>query len=147
MMRLIVISMAITIGAGVMAIGYGLTASPSSSSPGALGPGAVTVEIDIVHSQFAIDEFVVHPGTEIRFVVRNHDPIRHELIVGPPEAQARHEGGHEAQHPPVPGEVSVDPGKTVETTYWFEQIGPMEFACHLPGHYQYGMSGWVRVVA
>ena len=147
MMRLIVISMAITIGAGVMAIGYGLTASASSSSSGALGPGTATIEIDIVHSHFTVEEFAVHPGTDIRFVVHNRDPIRHELIVGPPEVQARHETGNEAQHPPIPGEVTVDPGKTVETTYRFEQIGAMEFACHLPGHYLYGMSGWVRVVA
>jgi uncharacterized cupredoxin-like copper-binding protein len=146
MMRLIVISMAITIGAGVMAIGYGLTAS-ASSSPGALGPGPVTVDIDIVHSHFTVEEFSVRPGSETRFLVHNHDPIRHELIVGPPEVHTRHENGDEAQHPPVPGEVSVDPGKTVETTYRFEKIGGVEFACHLPGHYLYGMSGWVRVVA
>jgi uncharacterized cupredoxin-like copper-binding protein len=145
MIRLIVLSMAITIGAGVMAIAYSLTASASSSSS-ALGPGTVTVEIDIVHSHFVVDDFAVHPGTDIRFVVHNQDPIRHELIVGPPEVHARHEGGHEAQHPPVPGEVSVDPGKTAETTYRFEQIGAIEFACHLPGHYQYGMSGWVQIV-
>jgi uncharacterized cupredoxin-like copper-binding protein len=146
MMRLIVISMAITIGAGVMAIGYSLTASASPSG-GALGPGAVTVEIDIVHSRFVVEDLVVRPNTEVRFVVHNQDPIRHELIVGPPEVHARHEGGHEAQHAPVPGEVSVDPGKTAETTYRFEHIGTIEFACHLPGHYQYGMSGWIRIVA
>ena len=145
MMRLIVISMAITIGAGVMSIAYGLTATASPS--GALGPGNVTVEIDIVHSRFALDDFSVRPGTDIRFVVHNRDPIRHELIVGPPEVHARHEGGHEAQHPPVPGEVSVEPGKTAETTYRFDGVGPVEFACHLPGHYSYGMNGWVRIVA
>ena len=145
MMRLIVISMAITIGAGVMAIGYGLTASASPSG-GVLGPGTVTVEIDIVHSRFVVDDLAVRPGTELRFVVHNRDPIRHELIVGPPEVHTRHEGGHEAGHPPVPGEVTVDPGKTAETTYRFPQIGPIEFACHLPGHYRYGMNGWVQIV-
>ena len=145
MIRLIVISMAITIGAGVMAIGYGLQAQAAPSST--LGPGDATVDIDITHSKFAVDQFVVHPGTSIRFVVHNHDPIRHELIVGPPAVHARHEGGTEAQHPPVPGEVTVDPNTTAETTYRFDQVGSIEFACHLPGHYQYGMSGWVHIVA
>jgi uncharacterized cupredoxin-like copper-binding protein len=144
MMRLIVLSMAITVGAGVMSIAYGLTATSSPSST--LGPGKVTVEIDIVHSRFSIDDLAVRPGTDVRFVVHNRDPIRHELIVGPPEVHARHEGGHEAQHPPVPGEVSVDPGTTAETTYRFERVGAIEFACHLPGHYSYGMSGWVQIV-
>src|SRR5688572_16650052 len=137
MIRLIVLSMAITVGAAVMAIAYGLQASAAPST-NALGPGPVTVEMEIRHSRFVVDDLAVRPGTEVRFVVHNRDPIRHELIVGPPEVHTRHEGGHEAEHPPVPGEVTVDPGKTAETTYRFRQIGPIEFACHLPGHYRYG---------
>ena len=144
MIRLIVLTMAITIGAGVTAIGYGLQAQAAPSST--LGPGTVTVDIDITHSKFAVDAFAVHPGTLVRFVVHNHDPIRHELIVGPPAVHALHESGTEAQHPPVPGEVTIDPDTTAETTYRFDQVGSIEFACHLPGHYRYGMSGWVRIV-
>ena len=45
----------------------------------------------------------VRPHTEVRFVVVNHDPIGHELIVGGPDVQARHASGHEAYHPPVAG--------------------------------------------
>ena len=82
MIRLIVISMAITIGAGVTAIGYGLQAQAAPAST--LGPGTVTIDIDITNSKFAVDAFAVHPGSLVRFVVHNHDPIRHELIVGPP---------------------------------------------------------------
>ena len=82
----------------------------------------------------------------MRFVVRNHDPIRHELIVGPPEVHARHAAGHEAVHPPVPGEVSVEPDATAETVYEFDQVGTVIFACHLPGHDEYGMNGQVEVV-
>ena len=145
MIRLIVISMALTVGAGVMAIGYGLQANAAPSA--ALGPGDVTVAVDIAHSKFAVEALVVHPGTTVRFVVHNHDPIRHELIVGPPAVHARHESGKEAQHPPVPGEVTVDPEQTAETIYRFDAAGSIEYACHLPGHYQYGMSGWVRIVA
>ena len=147
MIRLIVLSMAITVGAGVMAIGYGFQAGASESNDAVLGPGAVTIEIDITHSTFAVTPIVVHPGTTVRFVVHNHDPIRHELIVGPPEVHARHEDGHEAQHPPVPGEVSIDPERTAETTYVFDHVGSLEYACHLPGHYQYGMHGWVQILA
>jgi uncharacterized cupredoxin-like copper-binding protein len=146
MIRLIVLSMAITVGAGVMAIAYGLQAD-ASPSQGALGPGPVTVEMVIRHSRFVVDDFAVRPGTDVHFVVRNGDPIRHELIVGPPEVHERHARGTEAAHPPVPGEVTVDPGETAETTFRFTGTGSMEFACHLPGHYEYGMQGWVRIVA
>ena len=43
--------------------------------------------------------------------------------------------------------MTIDPDTTAETTYRFDQVGSIEFACHLPGHYQYGMSGWVHIVA
>jgi uncharacterized cupredoxin-like copper-binding protein len=101
----------------------------------------------IHHSRFVVDDVSVRPGTDVHFVVRNNDPIRHELIVGPPDVHARHASGTEAAHPPVPGEVTVDPGETAATTFRFVGTGSVEFACHLPGHYEYGMQGWVRIVA
>jgi uncharacterized cupredoxin-like copper-binding protein len=113
---------------------------------GALGPGTVTVEVPIEHSVFAAEDLTVVAGTEVRFVLANRDPIGHELIVGPPEVHTRHEGGHEAAHPPRPGEVSVEPNSTAETTYTFEEPGEVEYACHLPGHYDYGMHGTITVV-
>lgn len=146
MIRLIVLSMAITVGAGVMAIAYGLQASAEPTGT-ALGPGPVTVEMEIRHSRFVVPELAVRPGTDVRFVVHNRDPIRHELIVGPAEVHERHASGTEGAHPPVPGEVTVDPNTTAETTFRFEGTGSMEYACHLPGHYQYGMNGWVQIVA
>lgn len=114
---------------------------------GVLGPGPVTVRIDIDRSHFRTAPIRVRPHTDVRFVVVNHDPIGHELIVGGPDVQARHATGHEAYHPPVPGEVSVPALGRASTTYSFHAPGPVEYACHLPGHYQYGMHGIVEVVA
>jgi uncharacterized cupredoxin-like copper-binding protein len=56
-----------------------------------------------------------------------------------------HERGTEAVHPPRPGEVSVPAGTTATTTYTFEAPGDLTFACHLPGHFAYGMQGTVSV--
>jgi uncharacterized cupredoxin-like copper-binding protein len=81
----------------------------------------------------------------VRFVVRNGDPIGHELIVGPPEVHERHENGTHAFHAAVPGEVSVDALATAETAYRFETPGEVLVACHLPGHFAYGMHGTVVV--
>ncbi len=113
----------------------------------ALGPGTVTVEIDIHHSHFDPAELEVREGTLVRFVIRNTDPIRHEFVLGPPAVHAQHEHGTEALHPPVPGEVSLDPGETAETFYVFDDPGDLEYVCHLPGHAQYGMRGEVQVRA
>ena len=127
-----------------------LTTGEAGSAPvrsGVLGPGPATVRIDIDHSRFHVGPIRVRPHTEVRFVVVNHDPIGHELIVGDPDVQARHATGHEAYHPPVPGEVSIPADGRAATTYVFHDPGPVEYACHLPGHYQYGMHGIVEVVA
>jgi uncharacterized cupredoxin-like copper-binding protein len=111
-----------------------------------LGPGPVTVEIGVDYSAFDVDRVRVRQGTEVTFVVVNSDPILHELIVGPDEVHRRHENGTEAEHPPRPGEVTVDPLTAASTTYAFDDVGPFEFACHLPGHLAYGMRGVVEVV-
>jgi uncharacterized cupredoxin-like copper-binding protein len=120
--------------------------SSARSERAVLGPGPVTVTIRIDHSRFETAPIRVRPHTEVRFVVVNRDPIGHELIVGGHDVQARHENGHEASHPPVPGEVSVPAEGRASTTYWFHAPEPVEYACHLPGHYAYGMHGIVHVV-
>jgi uncharacterized cupredoxin-like copper-binding protein len=135
--------------AGVAAAGLALadgSAGEDEDGDGALGPGPVTVELGIEHSAFSFDELTVREGTRVRFVVDNGDPILHELIVGPPEVHERHENGTEAAHPPRPGEVTVQPLTAGVTTYAFDEPGAIEFACHLPGHLAYGMSGTVTVL-
>jgi uncharacterized cupredoxin-like copper-binding protein len=115
-----------------------------------LGPGPVVVDLGIEHSHFSTSVVRVRPGTTVTFRVANHDPIGHELIVGGPDVHARHESGREAAHPPVAGEVSVPPLATADTTFAFPSDGSVGstvvFACHLPGHFAYGMHGEVRVV-
>ena len=54
--------------------------------------------------------------------------------------------GHGMQHDD-PNMVMVAPGKRAELTWTFSQSTPIEFACNVPGHYQAGMVGKVRVLA
>lgn len=143
-----VAGLALVLGGGGVALATSAPATTApSGDPGApLGPGVVTVHLGIEHSAFSRDRIVVHAGTTIRFVVSNDDPILHELIVGPPDVQQRHELGTEAAHPPRPGEVTIQPLTQATTAYEFTATGSIEFACHLPGHHAYGMSGFVDVV-
>ncbi|HET6771058.1 MAG TPA: cupredoxin domain-containing protein [Actinomycetota bacterium] len=104
-----------------------------------------TVEITIHHSRFLPASLEVAPGTTVRFVLRNTDPIDHEFIMGDEQVQARHEKGTEAHHGAKPGEVSVPAGGTASTTYTFSKPGTVLIGCHLPGHYAYGMRGSVLV--
>ncbi len=109
------------------------------------GDATRTVELTIRHSRFLPADVSVQPGDRVRFVVRNLDPIAHELIVGDEEVQRRHEDGTEPHHGAVPGEVSVPAGATRSTTYEFNDPGVVPFGCHLPGHWDFGMRGSVRV--
>lgn len=112
---------------------------------GILGPGPVTVRLDVEHSRFEPARVVVQPHTEVRFVVVNHDPIGHELIIGDGTVHARHENGTEPVHPPRPGEVSVPASGRASTRFVFHEPGEVLYACHLPGHFAYGMRGFVEV--
>jgi uncharacterized cupredoxin-like copper-binding protein len=83
--------------------------------------GAREVRLDVHWSRFSANAVQVPWGIPVRFVVHNDDPI------------AR------------PTEVDVPAGATVETTITFASPGTQFFACHLPGHYAYGMRGIVTV--
>jgi uncharacterized cupredoxin-like copper-binding protein len=111
---------------------------------GASGPRMV--EITVRHSTFDPAVIDARPGQTLRFVVRNLDPIDHELIVGPMPVQLRHEVGRDGHHHGVvPGEISVPSGAVRTTTYTVGAAGVVPFGCHLPGHWDYGMRGVVRV--
>ena len=108
------------------------------------GEATPTVVVTMHHSRFQPEVVRVAPGTTVRFLLRNTDPIDHEFILGDDAVQRRHEQGREREHHGgVPGEVSVAAGGEAATTYTFRTGGPasLEFACHLPGHYAYGMRG------
>jgi uncharacterized cupredoxin-like copper-binding protein len=139
----------IVVAAAVTATTAGYAVADRGGTPAApaLGPEPVTVVVDIEHSRFLPDYVRVVEGTEVRFVLRNGDPINHELIVGPATVHARHRNGTEAYHPPKPGELSVGPDGQGVTSYVFNTPGTVEMACHLPGHYSFGMHGEVEVVA
>lgn len=44
-----------------------------------------------------------------------------------------------------PNSVLVEPGKTAELTWTFSATTGLEFACNIPGHYQAGMVGSLKV--
>ena len=134
------------------AVLFGAAAALAAAAVAGPRPGAGTertVVVTMHHSRFQPAEVRVAPGERVRFVLRNSDPIDHEFILGDAAVQARHEQGRQRRHHgDVPGERSVPAGQEAATTYTFPaglEGRALEFACHLPGHYAYGMHGTVRV--
>lgn len=123
-----------------------LFAGAAGCRPASAGSDDVrTVIVEIRHSRFSPDQLTFSRGDRVRFVIRNTDPIDHEFILGDEEVQELHEFGTEAEHGTIPGEVTALAGDEASTTYMFDRRGTLIYGCHLPGHYDYGMRGTVRI--
>lgn len=138
---------ALVVGGAVAGAGYASAAVAEDSGRDVRGPGTTTVALTIRDSRFHPARLRVWEGTQVRFVVRNEDPIAHELVVGPESVHTRHQAGTEAAHPPIPGELSLGPGQTGATVYDFTRADTLRTVCHLPRHEDYGMVGAIEVVA
>jgi uncharacterized cupredoxin-like copper-binding protein len=110
------------------------------------GEKPTKVTLTMHWSAFDKDVVEVPRGVPVRFVYVNDDPIAHEVLVGDEAFQRRHETGTEPAHGHRPDETEVPAGATVTTTLTFDTPGTLFYACHLPGHYTYGMKGTIRVV-
>lgn len=44
-----------------------------------------------------------------------------------------------------PGKITLEPGKQGEIVWQFTKAGVVDFACLLPGHYEAGMKGAIKV--
>lgn len=134
-------------GAGAAAALALAAALPACGSARAGTTGTTQeVRLSMHWSAFDKDVIEVRRGVPVRFVYVNDDPIAHEVLVGDAEFQRRHETGSEAAHGHRANETDVPAGRTVKTTLTFREAGEVYFACHLPGHYAYGMKGTIRVV-
>lgn len=95
----------------------------------------------------------IQPGETVRFVVRNAGEIQHSFTLGSPEYQHQHEQEMQgmalenmARHMDDNANgIVVPPGETDTLTWRFEKGGPVQFACHIPGHYPAGMKGRVHL--
>ncbi len=120
--------------------------SAGCSARAAAGPpDPVTVDVRMRYSRFEPAQIAVPAGTPVTFVLRNDDFIDHEFIVGDDDVQARHEAGTEPAHGARPEEVDVPAGATVRTTVTFARSGKLVYACHVPGHFAYGMTADLTV--
>lgn len=130
-----------------------------------------TIEITMKDNFYEPEEIEIKAGETVRFVVKNHGEFLHEFNIGTAETHVKHQeemammmehgmitatkidhekmkmdhgGGHGMNHDDA-NSVLVEPGKTGELIWKFSEAKNLEFACNLPGHYDSGMMGPVRV--
>ena len=92
----------------------------------------------------------VRRGETVKFVVKNTGKLEHELVLGDARSLKEH-AETMRRHPDMehedPNMAKVAPGGTGELIWKFTRAGTVEFACLIPGHYEAGMKGRIRVSA
>lgn len=109
-----------------------------------------TIEITMTDQmRFVPDHIEVRQGETLRLVHRNRGKLMHEFVIGTRKELDEHAElmkrfpGMEHDEPYM---AHVAPGKTGEIVWTFNRAGEFDFACLIPGHYEAGMVGRIKVV-
>lgn len=123
------------------AVAYGI--------PGKVAQVSRTVEVQAGDSmRYSPATISVQRGETIKFVVKNTGKLPHELVLGDARSLKEH-AELMRRHPDMehddPNAVKVAPGETGTLIWRFTEAGTVDFACLIPGHYEAGMKGSIRV--
>jgi uncharacterized cupredoxin-like copper-binding protein len=110
-----------------------------------------TIAIDMSDAmRFTPAEVAVERGEIVRFVVTNSGKLDHEMVIGTRKeleehAEAMRRNASMDHHDDAPNMVHVAPGGRGEIGWQFTRAGEFHFGCLVPGHFEAGMVGKVRV--
>jgi len=140
-------------------------------APGNAADVTRTIEIKMFDNYYEPEELSIKEGETVRFIVTNAGEFLHEFSIATaamhkahaPEMMMMMEHGvlepdrvnwaaaEQMQASMGHGmhkegnSVLVEPGKTGEIIWTFPQHAELEFACNIPGHYDAGMTGPIRL--
>src|SRR5690606_38022585 len=109
-----------------------------------------TIAIDMNDMmRFVPADITVRQGETIRFVIANQGKLMHEMVIGTMEGLKQH-GEMMKKHPGMEHEepfmTHVAPGKKEDMVWHFNRAGEFHYACLVPGHFEAGMVGKIKVV-
>lgn len=119
--------------------------------PGTAAKVNRTVKIEMSDlMRYTPSDIVVKQGETVRFAIRNAGKVKHELSLGTEKELLEHleqmKKFPDMEHD-EPSKVTLAPGKQGEIIWQFTKAGTVTFACLMPGHYEAGMVGKVKVAA
>ena len=108
-----------------------------------------TIDLDMSDAmRFAPAELAVKQGETVRFRLKNSGKVMHEMVLGTMQELKEH-GEMMKQHPGMhhaeANMVHVAPGKTGALVWQFTKPGAFHYACLVPGHFEAGMLGTIKV--
>jgi len=123
--------------------------APVNGQPG--DPVKVNRVVDMTMDdtmRFTPDRITVKAGETVRFFLKNTGKVPHEFVIGSMDELREHaevmrrmpEMKHEE-----PNSITLAPRQIGGVVWQFERPGTVDFACLVPGHFEAGMVGQVRV--
>jgi uncharacterized cupredoxin-like copper-binding protein len=114
--------------------------------------GAVSRTIEIAMTddmRFTPDRIEVRQGEVVKFIVANKGRMLHEMVLGTKQELDSH-AAMMLKFPDMehdePYMTHLKPGARGQLIWNFNRPGDFEFACLIPGHYQGGMVGKIKVL-
>ena len=100
--------------------------------------------------RFIPAEISISQGETVKFVVSNNGKLMHEMVLGTRQELLEHaemmRKFPDMEHD-EPYMAHVAPGKTETIVWHFNRAGEFEYACLIPGHFEAGMVGKIKVRA
>ena len=117
--------------------------------PGVVAKVGRTVTVEMSDTmRYTPADIQVKQGETVRFVVKNLGKVKHEMSLGTEKELLEHleqmKKFPDMEHD-EPSKLSLAPGKQGEIVWQFTKAGTVNFACLMPGHYEAGMKGQVKV--
>lgn len=110
-----------------------------------------TIRVEMADTmRFSPDQLTVKAGDTVKFVVRNSGKVLHEMVLGTEKELQEHaelmRKFPEMEHS-EPYMTHVKPGGEEHMVWQFTKPGEFRFGCLIPGHFEAGMKGRIKVVA
>jgi uncharacterized cupredoxin-like copper-binding protein len=99
--------------------------------------------------RFTPASITVKEGETVKFVVRNRGKTLHEMVLGTMKELKEHAElmkKHPGMEHDEPYMAHVAPGKTETLVWQFGKAGEFYYGCLVPGHFEAGMIGKIRVL-
>ena len=108
-----------------------------------------TIRVDMTDQmRFQPALITVKRGEIVRFVPVNKGQVMHEMVLGTMDDLKKH-AELMRKHPEMehdePHMAHVSPGKSGEMGWQFTTAGEFHYGCLIPGHFEAGMIGTVKV--
>lgn len=110
-----------------------------------------TIQVQMLDTmRFVPERIDVKQGETVKFVVRNDGKVLHEMVIGNRKSLDEHMAvmmKNPGMEHDQPYSTHVAAGKSGDIIWNFNRAGEFDFACLIPGHFQAGMVGKIRVSA